>query len=67
MGVALPRPQGDPTTLTTILNFFIDHKLLDGGGILKKNQTLIVAKNWYGPVTPLRVTKHRFKSSENFY
>ena len=52
MGVALPRPQGDPTSLTKILNFFIDHKLLDGGGILKKYQTLIVAKNWYGPVTP---------------
>ena len=42
-------------------NFFIDHKLLDCEGILKRYQTLIFAKNGCGPATPLRITQHCWK------
>ena len=38
MGVALPRPSGLPNIAEKFLKPFIDHKLLDGEGILKKYQ-----------------------------
>ena len=36
MGVALPRPSGWPEVTENILKIFIDHKLQNGEGILKK-------------------------------
>ena len=50
MGVAMPRPSWIPNIAENNSENFIDHKLLDGDGILKKYQPLIVA-------TPLRVAK----------
>ena len=42
---------------------FIDHKLLDTEGILKKYLSWIFAKT----ATPLRVNQHRWKKFLKFY
>ena len=54
MGLALTRPSGLPNIVENNSENFIDHKLLDTEGILKRYQTFIFAKN----ATPLRVTQH---------
>ena len=47
MGVSLLRPSGWPNIAhENNSENFIDHKLLDSEGILKKYQTLIFAKKW---------------------
>ena len=48
MGVALSRPSGWPKITENNSENFIDHKLLDAEGILKKYQLIIFAKKWVG-------------------
>ena len=53
----IPTPLREPNIAEQILNFFIDHKLLDGEIILLKYQLLFLPKNGCGPATSLKVAK----------